>query len=286
MSYQQEQFKAIADKIRERTGSTDPIKPIDFVNKIDEVYQAGVASVPPSTEDRYDEGYTDGKNELIEKFWNSYQNNGSRTNYYYAFNFMHPDTFYPTHNIKGTGNTMGQIFRNFNNTYGVNWNENFDLAQRLQDCGVKLDFSAATSCQLPFVQCRIKHIPEVDLTNCGSADRFFYDVKGLEKIDKVIGGPNTNFYGTYGTSFYKLSALTYIRFGGIIGAVSNIDLSGSPLLEVECFTNEDGDGLFDCLADKSNDTTKTWTCIIGATNLAKLTDAQKAVATEKGWTLA
>ena len=44
MSYQQEQFKAIADKIREKTGTTDPIKPIDFANKIDEVYEAGLAN--------------------------------------------------------------------------------------------------------------------------------------------------------------------------------------------------------------------------------------------------
>ena len=30
---------------------------------------------------------------------------------------------------------------------------------------------------------------------------------------------------------------------------------------------------------------KTYTCTLGATNLAKLTDAEKAIATEKGWTL-
>lgn len=285
MSVQQKKFKAIADKIREKTGETGIIKPSDFVNKIDDVFAAGVASVPPVEGDRYDEGYADGRDELIDNFWRSYQNDGARSIYSYAFNNMRPDMFYPKHNIKATGINMHQIFRGFNNTVGVNWNENFDLAQRLQDCGVKLDFSSVTSCQLPFVTCRMTHIPEVDLTNCGNADRFFYDVKGLKKIDKVIGGEKTSFYGTYGTSFYKLPDLTYIRFGGVIGAVSNIDLSGSPSLEVECFTNEDGDGLFDCLADKSTDTTKTWTCTIGATNLAKLTDAQKAVATEKGWTL-
>ena len=33
-------------------------------------------------------------------------------------------------------------------------------------------------------------------------------------------------------------------------------------------------------------TTTTMTCTLGATNLAKLTDAEKAIATEKGWSLA
>lgn len=41
MSIQQEKFKAIADKIRDKTGETDLIKPNDFVNKIDDVYDAG-----------------------------------------------------------------------------------------------------------------------------------------------------------------------------------------------------------------------------------------------------
>ena len=41
MSIQQEKLKAIADKIREKTGETEPIKPNDFVNKIDDVYESG-----------------------------------------------------------------------------------------------------------------------------------------------------------------------------------------------------------------------------------------------------
>ena len=44
MSYQQNKFKEIADKIRERTGTTDPIIPKDFASKIDDVYEAGLAA--------------------------------------------------------------------------------------------------------------------------------------------------------------------------------------------------------------------------------------------------
>ena len=45
MSIQQEKLKAIADKIRDKTGETDLIKPNDFVNKIDDVYESGKKNI-------------------------------------------------------------------------------------------------------------------------------------------------------------------------------------------------------------------------------------------------
>lgn len=44
MSYQQEKFKEIANKIREKTGTTTLIVPNDFASKIDDVYEAGRAT--------------------------------------------------------------------------------------------------------------------------------------------------------------------------------------------------------------------------------------------------
>lgn len=66
MSVQQEKFKAIADKIREKTNTEDLIKPNDFADKIDDVYEAGKTS-------EYD------------RFWDNYQSNGERKGYNYAF---------------------------------------------------------------------------------------------------------------------------------------------------------------------------------------------------------
>jgi hypothetical protein len=42
--------------------------------------------------------------------------------------------------------------------------------------------------------------------------------------------------------------------------------------------------MLEALADRTGQTAKTLT--MGATNLAKLTDGQKAIATNKNWTLA
>ena len=222
----------------------------------------------------------------LEDFWNSYQNGGSRTDYTYAFTLMNSKSFKPMYNLAPTAKGANHMFRQFNNTAGADWNTPFDLATRLEEQEVTLDFSNCTSVQLTFYNVNISRIGECDFSNCEGTDRCFYNSSKLTRIDKVIGGEKTSFYGTNGSSFYKLPNLTYIRFGGTIGGTSNIDISGSPLLEVECFTNSESSGLFDCLADKTGDTSKTWTCTIGTDNLNKLTNEQKAIATQKGWTLA
>ena len=55
----------------------------------------------------------------------------------------------------------------------------------------------------------------------------------------------------------------------------------------EYLTHDSLMSIINCLKDYSDYTgTTNWVCTLGATNLAKLTDAEKAIATENGWTLA
>lgn len=112
MSVQQEKFKEIADAIREKTGSTDLIKPSEFASKVGEVYEAGQQS-------EYD------------RFWDSLQQYGTRENYWGGFAGWRNDIFnpkYPLDNvstcnymfmyarvttvpyIKCTGTALAQIF--------------------------------------------------------------------------------------------------------------------------------------------------------------------------------
>ena len=72
----------------------------------------------------------------------------------------------------------------------------------------------------------------------------------------------------------KLENLTFKQNAGI---AQNINVKDSPLLTVASLLS-----LFDALATVS----VARTCTLGATNLAKLTAAEKAIATDKGWTLA
>lgn len=78
--------------------------------------------------------------------------------------------------------------------------------------------------------------------------------------------------------FVNCSALTNVTFTGEIG--NDIDFSTSPLLSHDSIVN-----IIGVLVDYSG-TGTTKTLSLGATNLAKLTDEEKAAATEKGWTLA
>jgi hypothetical protein len=63
------------------------------------------------------------------------------------------------------------------------------------------------------------------------------------------------------------------------GFNANLNISASTLYSVETLV-----AMFEALADLTGQTAKTLT--IGATNLAKLTDEQKAIAINKNWTLA
>ena len=84
---------------------------------------------------------------------------------------------------------------------------------------------------------------------------------------------NCYFSSTF-SGCYSLKNLTFKANAGI---AQNIDLSYSEQLTVASLLS-----LFNALAT----VTAARTCTIGATNLAKLSAAEKAIATDKGWTLA
>lgn len=82
-----------------------------------------------------------------------------------------------------------------------------------------------------------------------------------------------------GNVFNYCSSLKNITFAGTI-KLSGITLSTSTLLTVDSIMSA-----INALYDYSS-SSSTYTITFGSTNLAKLTDEQKAVATAKGWTLA
>lgn len=68
------------------------------------------------------------------------------------------------------------------------------------------------------------------------------------------------------------------NLGGFTGLKINVDLSGSTDLTKESLLN--------VINEAADVTSNPKTLTFGATNLAKLTDEEKAIATSKGWTLA
>jgi hypothetical protein len=114
---------------------------------------------------------------------------------------------------------------------------------------------------------------EHDLSLCTLAGGMFWNSK-IKTIRKLIVHEALNLSDT----FKGCKDLEYIRFGGVIG--QNISFADSPLLTVDSILD-----VFEYLKDiRGTGTTRT--CTLGSVNLAKLTDAEKAIATEKGWTLA
>ena len=67
--------------------------------------------------------------------------------------------------------------------------------------------------------------------------------------------------------------------------IAIVNITNNTRIEQSSLTVDSLLSLFNALKDYSSEG-GTYTCTIGSTNLAKLTDEQKAIATNKGWTLA
>lgn len=201
-------------------------------------------------------------------FWDYYQSNGSRQNYENAFSGRGwtVNTFKPKYNLTVTRAYM--LF--FNSAIDG------DLPSLLQGLGVTLNFNSVPSFQYAFQSCKFTHIGVIHAENATTFFCAFADSTQIETIDKIILG--TSGKAAFGNGFRGCAALRNITFEGVIG--QDISFADSPLLTHDSIIN-----IISCLQDLTG-TGNTRTLTLGATNLAKLTDAEKAVATEKGWTLA
>ena len=203
-----------------------------------------------------------GKQKEQSDFWDVYQNKGKQmSNYANAFAYEHWND--------------------------INYNPKYDIRP-------------AYSCNMMYYASNITDTKiALNITLCTQMDQVFRSAKKLRIIRKLIVKESS----TYNYTFRDCEALEEIIFEGVIG--QNIDFSYSPLLKVESMigtvaTEEQiatgtnilefngvyyYGGIFIALKDLTG-TGETRTCTLGATNLAKLTDEQKAIATDKGWTLA
>jgi hypothetical protein len=142
----------------------------------------------------------------------------------------------------------------------------------------------------------LRYVPQLNTANVTNMMWAFYGCSALERIDGLITdnitSANELFHGcsslhTIGSpldfsnvtskienTFTTCKSLVNVSFKGSINV--NITISGCSKLSVDSLVS-----LFNALADNVSDKI----CKIGSTNLGKLTDDQKAIATNKGWTL-
>ena len=208
-----------------------------------------------------------GKKAEYDAFWDTFQMNGTRTNYCYGFRnweagMWNAANLKPKYDITIVGYSPGT----FHSVKGI---KDFD------SLGIKLDVSQVTDFADGFYNSDFEHVGELDLSKCMNVNSMFNSSK-IKVIDKLIFGAAT----PMNKPINYAHDLEHVIFGGTIGT-NGLDLRNVTKLDRESLVS-----LLNCLEDKSSDTSGTaWSLPLGATNLAKLTDAEKAIATAKGWTL-
>jgi len=139
-----------------------------------------------------------------------------------------------------------------------------------------IDFSIADSFSNCFANSSFTKIGVIDTRNATNLTQAFAS-STLVTIEELILSDEPKQQANIYT-FNTTRNLENIKISGKI-AVGEWNFSYSTKL-----TNDSLMSIINALYDYSG-TGTTHTCTFGATNLAKLTDAEKAVATQKGWTL-
>lgn len=242
----------------------------DFRNIKTKIESKGVTVPEGTPTSEYEvlvgEVYEAGAKSEYDKFWDNFQNYGNRRAYNYAFygaDRKWGDTFAPKYDL---------VIENANYLFMYNSGTGLNLKEGLAKNNVRFDMSVCTRATACFSYSDIGDLPELNLTSYPAIQVMFQGCKS-KIIDKIILKDDGS--QTFNSTFDGYTDLEEVRFEGVIG--QNMDIHWSTKL-----THESLMSIIEHLAIVS--TTRTLT--LGTANLAKLTDEEKAIATEKGWTLA
>lgn len=123
---------------------------------------------------------------------------------------------------------------------------------------------------------KITKVPYIDTSQVTTFNRAFNGARSLITIENL----DCNSCTTWGGNTFNCNFLQNIN------SVSNIKLSGLSFSNCPLLKHETLIRILNALYDYASEgSTDTYTLILGTINLAKLSDEEKAIATNKGWTL-
>ena len=137
----------------------------------------------------------------------------------------------------------------------------------------EIDTSLVTDMMAMFRGCTsLISVPEMDTSQVTTMRSMFLFCDSLTSVSEM----NTSLVTDMVDMFLGCKSLTNV--GGFIGLKCNLDLSYSSLIT--------HDSLMNVINKAADVTSSPKTLTLGSTNLSKLTDEEKGIATAKGWTLA
>lgn len=249
-----DKLTAIANAVRAKLGTEQAYTLSELSENVDTVYRKG-------------------KQTQTDTFWESAQKTSAgalRTDYSYAFAgaMWNDETYLPKYNI-APSNCSNMFFHNYE------IHSPFKCSA-YPNAPITIDTSSSTSFDRFIYDCVVKAVPTINTMSATRLSSAFSYAVGLETIDKLILKSDGS--QTFSSVFQGTTTLENIVIEGTIGQ-NGFDVSPCTKL-----THDSLLSIINALKDYSGTTTAK-TVTLGATNLAKLTDAEKATATEKGWTL-
>ena len=219
-----------------------------------------------------------GKKAEYDHFWDVFQQNGERTGYEHAFKGFRcaNEIFYPKYDIVPTGNASGMM-----SYFGISDGEPIDLAERLEECGVKLDTSKATNLNAAFYwRLGVSRLPTISVESATNTQNALANNIHLVTIDKIIFS-NDGTQPPHDSVLASNQNLQNVTVEGVVGKSLNLvgtynlsaDSMKSIILHLKNYAGTDGEfankltlgaGAWERLdADSTSPTGTTWKEYVG-----------------------
>lgn len=173
-------------------------------------------------------------------------------------------------------NMLSLDLSSFDTSNVTNMSQMFTACPRLTSLTFGSNFNTSNVTDMAGMFSSCKKLTSLDVSNFDTnrVTNTSYMFSICSNLTSIVGTLNMQNVTSANSMFNSCSALEEVHIHNL---GTDLSLSASPKLTHDCLVE---------LINNLQTVTSTKTLTLGSTNLAKLTDAEKQVATNKGWTLA